>query len=1316
MFCGKGEGRRWYCAHHLIAPQRGDETLAAPSQRDEEAAALGAPPPVDRYHLGALLGRGGAGAVYLAEDPLLHRKVALKILVGGAYASPQATARFMEEARATARLDHPGVVRVLDVGRTADHALWYAMEVVEGPSLAEVLASGGPLPQAEALRIFTDLVEIVDYVHSQGIAHRDLKPSNVLLTQEGAPRLIDFGVAMDHAAERAPLTVTGQIPGTPAYMAPELLGGSGAGADWFRADLWSLTALFQEMLTGSSPSSDLAPALPWHLADVLARGLDPDPATRIPSTRAMLATLRSPRPRPSRLHLPVSALLVPLGLGAAALWLQRSSPPPAEEPRPALQAAQAMLELENIDEAEALIQRYSASASPQEVGAVWLAWAELLQAHQHPREANQAYGRAWVEGEGPEQEAALLQLARDLHRRGELHALRVLLRDRPLPAGALGVSPEALEDQVDFAELRLDLVSARGGPLASVARALRSGTPVQGEVESYWQVIQGPTCTDTGPSLITWRAEGPTRETVARRLDARDGAWRTYPLEDAPPCSHLVGSPLLLPSYRDGVQRLLRLDAGGVHPISAGPRPMGLTGWTHDEGGVVGVMGGYIRQLERWDVQGGRGSPHPPTDALGSYITGIVSLQADGDPARELVVAAGPPLAYALRLLDDGQPMTLVNTLATGYVCTLEAVHLDERPAVVYGTCPVHPSPAVFPEPPHLGPPAAVYISRIGPTGLQAPTQLPLPDLGDRGEVRRVLAADLDGDGTDEVIANLHAADGRDLLALWHHTPAEGWSGALVRDWIATGVAQLDEDPGLELLALSHPTFRDVPEGSEWIWGLGDTPLPSPSGAPISPDASPSLQRAQVLAAVGLPEAAASAMLQLSAHLSSPAQAAQAHREAAALWEQQGDLAKAASARELAATLGDRREEDLRRAADDWLGAAALSEALRVSHLLSAPLVIQPQLEALVDAAPALQTSALVQALRDHSPVPAAARPRSRTSQQLVLQAVTGAGALSTVPLRWTGAPRRLRLTLYVQRVEWGSRLGVRLHPRGASPEQGMFTELRGMGGGGELYHRLDWGELYSTRVDRPDTPARVELELVEIPGLGWHTRGTWDGEPLKGSHTPVTLASDQDWELVLDAPGEPGLEGPLVEATLESLQLWGFDLGEGEVAPVSPETAELVHARLFPMNVDTQGEGGWRDLNRAWSTAITSHPQDHQLYEAVRGTTREALRASARSPEARAFLTLLGRAAWEQGDEAAAQQALEGALRSTSRGEEARFTLCDTLLEVALAADDPEGADRAVRCMADEQPERTATLLQYLRRREGLSAALRLVLQGTEP
>lgn len=256
------------------------------------------------YELIRELGRGGAGVVYLARQIELDRLVALKVLVAGAHAGLAADERFMREAREAARLRHPHIVAIHEIGRHEGRP-FYSMDFIEGEDLSAYVVRSRP-GLREAASISAQAAEAVQHAHDHGVLHRDLKPGNLIVDPTGIPHLTDFGLATTVDGSDG-LTRTGEVMGTPGYVAPEQLRGESSIA----TDVYGLGAVLYFLLTGRAPfvaarlpeliaavaAGDplpprrLDPSIPRDLETIALRALAPSPANRYPTARAFAEDL-----------------------------------------------------------------------------------------------------------------------------------------------------------------------------------------------------------------------------------------------------------------------------------------------------------------------------------------------------------------------------------------------------------------------------------------------------------------------------------------------------------------------------------------------------------------------------------------------------------------------------------------------------------------------------------------------------------------------------------------------------------------------------------------------------------------------------------------------------------------------------------------------------------------------------------------------------------------------------------------------------------------------------------------------------------------
>ena len=261
----------------------------------------------ERYRIIDTLGEGGMANVYLAEDIILQRKVAVKILRLDLQNEPQTQARFQREALATSELSHPNIVSVLDVG--TDHGLPYmVMEYVDGPDLKEYIRQNAPLDLHEVIRIMDQILSAVALAHKHNVIHRDLKPQNILMDKIGNIKIADFGIAV--ALNQSSVTQTNSVMGSVHYMSPEQTRG---GLVTKQSDIYSLGIILYELITGTVPFNGDTPvsialkhaqepipsirkkdqSVPQALENVVLKATAKDPRDRYATAQAMQADLDS---------------------------------------------------------------------------------------------------------------------------------------------------------------------------------------------------------------------------------------------------------------------------------------------------------------------------------------------------------------------------------------------------------------------------------------------------------------------------------------------------------------------------------------------------------------------------------------------------------------------------------------------------------------------------------------------------------------------------------------------------------------------------------------------------------------------------------------------------------------------------------------------------------------------------------------------------------------------------------------------------------------------------------------------------------------
>ena len=266
-----------------------------------------------RYRAQKRLGSGGMAEVWCAEDEVLGRRVALKLLGGRFVDDPEFRERFRREAQSAAGLAHPNIVGIFDRSEW-DGTPYIAMELVDGKTLKELVIERGPLDPAIAVNLMEQVLRALGYAHRRGIVHRDVKPQNVIIDREGTAKVADFGIAR---AANSDMTETGALVGTVAYVSPEQAQGEPVDR---RSDLYSAGVVLYELLTGRVPfdgeapvsialkhiserpvpPGQLRPGISPALEAVVMRALEKDPARRYQNAEEFVAALEAARRAPTR--------------------------------------------------------------------------------------------------------------------------------------------------------------------------------------------------------------------------------------------------------------------------------------------------------------------------------------------------------------------------------------------------------------------------------------------------------------------------------------------------------------------------------------------------------------------------------------------------------------------------------------------------------------------------------------------------------------------------------------------------------------------------------------------------------------------------------------------------------------------------------------------------------------------------------------------------------------------------------------------------------------------------------------------------------
>ncbi|MCB9743374.1 MAG: serine/threonine protein kinase [Alphaproteobacteria bacterium] len=1100
-----------------------------------------APPPrLDRYVLISELGRGGMGVVYRARDTLLGRDVALKLTRPGFGSRPEARTRHLREARACAQLDHPNVIDIFDIGE-AQGQVWFAMRLLPGPTLAQRLARGGPLPPPEAARVAAQLARALHHAHSRGLVHRDVKPGNVLFDGD-RPVLTDFGLVKLEDSD--PLTRADQMLGTAAYMAPELLeqGPKAAGP---MSDEYALAVLLYECLLGERPYAGRTPVevlssildspplqperrgAPPGLARICRRAMARNPKERFPDLEQMATALdqwadgagpitisqdlaRQLRERLRRQRRPLlvaaaAALLTLLALSGGALWLDARAEVRASESLDATwQRAGELLRAERGEEALALLQAFVQDervAGTRARSRAWRLRAAILAELDRPEDGLLALGRAFALAEHPEeQRAALTDLAQRFADMDDLRRLQATLAVLEQEhAGA--VEDEAISHLVGASLLgqrRFTEAAAHlSGPPARLAGALSHATLTELHGSQATPLVDP----EGRRRLALLDADGETVRLLSADMALTSlssaTAWgRMVSLHggDQPPELLLRGLPDC---------RRLSLVGDRLEDSPAGPCPALLGGVRADVDGD-GVGEDYVgldRRLARLDPgEAGRwtlSDPHPPTSAANGEVRDLEAIDLDGDGDDELLVGVGRWGTYDVRALDQrGGRLQLLARARLGDVEAITPVTLDEGPhlaaLVYYGASPFDPS-AFGEAGPHGEP--GLHLLRWTGRAWERALRLPLPRSPDLSRPEglplsqpmglELMAGDLDGDGQEEIIVG--QAGSRTRV---YQRGRGGWSEVTLDALFPLAALDLDGDGDDELLAADA---RDL--GRVVILGAGaDTP---PSAASRSPRASAPPEaldrpakrrwrRAEQLVSIGLPEAAIEHFRELARRGAGTLEEGHAWLRAAQLLEQQGALTEADRAFRAAAntpSLAPTAWEGAWRCAR---GELRLQEALdaaerRVALADPPPELLEDRLRLehlLADEPLSIDlTEGPSSLLRVEDPMDVL---WSAADQGLRVRAA-GDSELLRVPLRRQGERVVVELSLSPLRLDWAAFLSVQLEATEPEATPVGLLYLSGYGGGGALHWAPSCGGSHRGRGFTNMDPARPPTGPIRL-------------------------------------------------------------------------------------------------------------------------------------------------------------------------------------------------------------------------------------------
>lgn len=1145
-----------------------------------------------RYEILGELGRGGMGVVYRAWDPDRETEVALKVLLGGRWADRTAVERFLREASAASKLAHPALVKVLDSGEW-DGQPFYAMELISGPSLKDVLDDIGRPPVVESYRIVAELADAVHHAHEHGVAHRDIKPENVLLRVTGEPILTDFGLVLEDHHSR--LTHTGQVMGTPAYLAPELARGV-KDPDWRRVDVYALGAMLYELLTGRAaydnesgmqvlmdvlagpppPLRSLMPALPREAEIITQRAMARIPSERFPTAAALARDLERAREglpieaRPlsasykARLWLRANGRIV--GAVAAALALvavfgtivvgARARMAAAEKSAAWSEAQQRLNQLEpelaslehegrqaEVDTAFTSFVEGDRWMGAPAISEAWRHHARRLRGRGDPGGELDALARAWaLAPTDSSADAALDGLLEAMTARWEYTRIETLAAGGNNPGftqarlAAAGVARRDLR----VARSAWDALPTGVPSTAPMLEALMSGRPMSHSALGAIAIPGGELLLHSQDALLIAEQAG-----AQRILD-------TAPLDPVPEVAIPLGNDRFV-TWSDGRAALIERSETGWHVRQRWTDSPVKDAHALDDSTVLVGIGPYDRHMIRLDrtAEGWtRRSAHPATDRSASDVVALDVADVEGDGGRDVFVAVGPWNAFDVRWfsVDDTGELTLQARRKLGYASDVRAIDWGGRTLAAVVKADQYPSRRTFPIDQPYGEPAGLYLldpaadlDTVDHRRIPTPIGQSTPDTG------RIVVADLDGDGREDLAFNV--LNDTPWLMLYRQTEDGQLEHARIQGLLLHTAVQADDDPARELVvSMDDPWLTSEPR--LWLMGVGTEPLPTISAVAhkrthppdgLAPELERAWTRAEHAASAGLFGPAANLFELIADRATSEESSDRAWLRAAELWTGADRPLRAA---EIA---GNVLSDERRPAALD-LRARALVRAYRFAdaratddQLVSTYGPLPTEIQAAVDGRRTLyeagsgDTSVTLDfgdPLDDAWQVNGALGVRRDVREgRLSIDSVIGSGTLARLPLEHSGDIVAVEIEGTIDRVEWAAGLAIGVRPVG-SPEMLGF---RVMGwGGGSLLERQIGCVLPERGLMGPQRPARPSDTLsfvarVEVaPRLREIRCSILDDSGVRLHETRVPLGETMPegaWELVIESAGEESAE-----------------------------------------------------------------------------------------------------------------------------------------------------------------------------------------------